>query len=354
MVSQPPQQSVKRATIKDVANVAGVSVTTVSNALNGRTEAMSPETLLRIQQTIRTLNYRPSQVARSLVTKQTATIGVVLAEIDTPLFFQTLNDIETLARQADHNILLATAKSTLADEAQVLDLLLEKQVDGLILLSTSVYLEENHLLNLPLSAPPMVLINRSIPFTGRFDHINFDHTQGVADAVTYLVSLGHRRIAHMTGPQSRASTIERLNGYRLGLKKHNLSYVEDYVCPADFDQAPQTWEVTTLKLLNTSPPPTAIIAANDRVAAITIRTLQNHGLHIPRDISVIGIDDQPFCTYLNPALTTVQLPLIEASRQATRFVLELITGQRTVAQNVLLPCPLIVRESTGPAPGDAV
>lgn len=350
MVSQSPQQSAKRATIKDVASVAGVSVTTVSNALNGRTEAMTPETLLRIQQTIRALNYRPSQVARSLVTKQTATIGVILAEIDTPLFFQTLNDIETLARQADHNILLATVNSNLADEAQVLDLLLEKQVDGLILLSTSVIIEENHLANLPLSAPPVVLINRSIPFSGRFDQINFDHTQGVADAIDYLVSLGHRRIAHMTGPQARGSTVERLRGYRLGLTKHNLPFVKDYVCPADFDQSPKTWEQATLKLLAVTPRPTAIIAANDRVAAITIRTLQNQGLHIPQDISVVGIDDQPFCTYLNPALTSVQLPLIEASRRATQLLLEMISGQRRPAQNVMLPCSLIVRESTGPAP----
>lgn len=353
-MSQSPPQSSKRATIKDVASEAGVSVTTVSNALNGRTEAMTPETLLRIQQTIRALNYRPSQVARSLVTKQTATIGVILAEIDTPLFFQTLNDIETVARQADHNILLATTKHNLADETQVLDLLLEKQVDGLILLSTSVIVEENYLINLPLSTPPIVLINRSMPFSGRFDHINFDHKQGVIDAVDYLVSLGHRHIAHMTGPQTRSSTLERLKGYRLGLKKRNLPFVDDYVCPADFDQSPQTWELATLKLLAASPRPTAIIAANDRVAAIAIRTIQNQGLHIPRDISVIGIDDQPFCTYLNPSLTTVQLPLIAASRQATQFVLELIAGKRSTANNVLLPCPLIVRESTGPAPENTV
>ncbi|GAB4426105.1 MAG: catabolite control protein A [Anaerolineae bacterium] len=333
--------------------MAGVSVTTVSNALNGRTEAMAPETLLRIQQTIRALNYRPSQVARSLVTKQTATIGVVLAEIDTPLFFQTLNDIETVARQADHNILLATTKHNLSDEAQVLDLLLEKQVDGLILLSTSVLVEDNYLAGLPLSTPPIVLINRSIPFNGRFDQISFDHRQGVTDAVTYLVSLGHRRIAHLTGPQSRVSTLERLKGYRLGLAQHNLPFVEDYLRPADFDQSPATWERATLKLLSVSPRPTAVIAANDRVAAIVMRTAQNQGLQIPRDISIIGIDDQPFCLYLNPALTTVQLPLIEASRKATRLLLEMIGGQRSTAQNVILPCPLIVRESTGPAPAGA-
>jgi LacI family transcriptional regulator len=353
MVSQSRQRTAKRATIKDVANAAGVSVTTVSNVLNGRTEAMTSETLLRIQQTIRQLNYRPSQVARSLVTQQTSTIGVIITEIDTPLFFQTLNDIETVARKADHNILLATTTHNLADEPQVFDLLLEKQVDGIILLSISVLTEKNYLADLPTSIPPIVLINRAVPFTGRFDQINFDHVQGMVNALDHLVSLGHRRIAHLIGPQTRASTHERLKGYRLGLKKHNLSFDENLVRPGNYNHSPAAWEQSTLELLAVSPRPTAIIAANDRVAAIALRTVQNAGLRVPNDISIVGIDDQPFCTYLNPTLTTVQLPIIEGSRTATKLLLELISGQRSVAQHIVLPCPLIVRESTGIAPDGA-
>ena len=350
MVSRSRQKTAKRATIKDVANAAGVSVTTVSNVLNGRTEAMTQETLLRIQQTIRQLNYRPSQVARSLVTQQTGTIGVIITEIDTPLFFQTLNDIETVAREANHNILLATTAHNLADEPQVFDLLLEKRVDGIIVLSISVLTKENYLAELPTSIPPVVLINRAVPFTGRFDQINFDHVQGMRRALDYLVSLGHQHIAHLVGPQTRASTHERLKGYRQGLAAHKLAFDENYVRPGNYDQPAETWEQSTLELLAATPRPTAIIAANDRVAAIALRTVQNAGLRVPDDISIIGIDDQPFCTYLNPRLTTIRLPIIDGSRLATKLLLELISGQRSVAQHTVLACPLIIRESTGPAP----
>ena len=144
-MSQPGQRSSKRATIKDVAQTAGVSVTTVSNVLNDRTNAMSPETLQRIQDTMHALNYRPSRVARSLVTNNTATIGLIIAEIDTPLFLQAINTIEPVARNAEHNILLSTTGSDLKDEPQAVELLLEKQVDGIIILSTSAYYEQNYL-----------------------------------------------------------------------------------------------------------------------------------------------------------------------------------------------------------------
>jgi LacI family transcriptional regulator len=350
MVSQTRPRSIKRATIKDVAQAAGVSVTTVSNVLNGRTEAMADETLQRIQATIRLLNYRPSRVARSLVTQQTGTVGVIIAEIDTPLFFQTLNSIETVAREADHNILLATTSKNLKDEPQVVDLLLEKRVDGIIILSTSAYLEHNHLLDLPPSMPPIVLINRVTPFEGRFDQIDFDHFHGVVNAVDYLAGLGHKLIAHLVGPENRGSTHDRLNGYKAGLEQHRLPLIEAYVVPGNFDQPPENWEKSTLELINVSPRPTAIIAANDRVAAVVMRTIQKAGLRVPEEISIIGIDNQPFCIYLNPALTTVQLPVIEAAEIATNMLLGKLSGQRAEAEQVILPCPLIVRESTGPVP----
>ncbi|MCG3209539.1 MAG: HTH-type transcriptional repressor CytR [Anaerolineae bacterium] len=349
MASQSRLRETRRATIKDVAHAAGVSVTTVSNALNGRTEAMTEETLQRIQQTIRALNYRPSRVARSLVTQHTATIGVIITEIVTPLFLQALNDIESIARDAEHNILLATTADKLEEEAQVFDLLLEKQVDGIIFLSTSVYTDNSFLENLPSSVPPIVLINRTNQFHSHFDQINFDNINGIRQAVDYLVQLGHRYIGHLVGPANRASSAERLSGYLAALEKHQLLYGQDYVRPGDFEKDPLEWEASTRELLALSPRPTAIIAANDRVAAIVMRTVQRAGLRIPEDISIIGIDNQPFCTYLNPMLTTIQLPISEAGRQATRMLLARIENPRQQTHQEILACPLIVRESTGAA-----
>lgn len=345
MVPQPSQQRGKRVTIKDVASAAGVSVTTVSNALNGRVEAMTEGTLARIQEAIRTLNYRPSSVARSMVTRRTATIGLIIAEIETPLFLQALKVIEPIARAANHNILVCSAQNFEA-EKQAVELLLEKQVDGIIFLSQSRYVENDYLADLPDSAPPIILINRTTNLE-RFDRIYWNNTDGVVKAMDYLVQAGHCKIAHLRGPDSRRSSVERLEGYKIGLQKHNLEYRPEYVVMGDYELAPEVWKDNTLKLLAVSPRPTAILASNDTVGAVVIRTIQQAGLRIPQDITVIGNDNQPFCIYLNPALTTVELPIIEAGRQAIEMLLERLKKQTKESEYRILPCPLIIRESSG-------
>lgn len=336
----------RQITIKEVAEAANVSITTVSNVLNGRTAEMAEATLLRVQEAIQALNYRPNNVARSLVTQRTASIGVLIAEFDTPLFLQALNSIETIARSANHNILLCTAKN-LEDERHAVNLLLEKQVDGLIFLSTSAYLEHDYLLNLPATLPPTVLVNRAVN-QSKFHQIDFDDASGVIGAIDYLVALGHRRIAHLYGPQRRHSSARRIRGYELGLAQHHLAYDDRYVRPGDYEADRSLWAQSTEELLQTSPRPTAIIAANDSVATVVMRTVRQAGLRIPDDISVVGIDNQPFSALLDPALTTIQLPLVEAGKRA----IELLLGEHHQADHVALPCPLIVRESTGPVTGE--
>lgn len=338
------QQQSKRATIKDVAQAAGVSVTTVSNVINGRTEAMAAETLLRVKETIRLLNYRPSRVARSLVTNQTATIGVIVNEISTPLFLQAINFIEPIARRADYNILLCIAIN-LDDEQQAVNLLLEKDVDGIIFLSNSFYLDKDFLTELALIAPPVILVNRTTTDT-RFDQILFDNTAGMVAAVDHLVQLGHRLIAHLHGETGRRSFADRLKGYRAALDRHHLEYREEWARLTDYQASQESWEQATLELLDLSPRPTAIVAANDVIAATVLRTVQRAGLLVPRDISILGFDDQHFCTYLQPALTTVQIPIVEAGKRAIEILLARLGGEPTEREHTILPCPLVVREST--------
>ncbi len=221
-------------------------------------------------------------------------------------------------------------------------------MDGIIFLSISTYLDDDFLGGLPASAPPIVLVNRTTRLN-RFDQIHWDNISGIVQAVDYLVQLGRRRIGHLKGPLNRRSTDERLQGYRLGLGQNGLAYDEAYVRSGDFTASPESWHQSTLELLNLPTPPTAIIAADDIVAATVIRTVQCAGLRVPEDISVMGIDDQPyFCTYLNPALTTVQLPIVEAGKLAIQMLLDHMTGQRKKAKRVVLPCPLVMRESCGP------
>jgi DNA-binding LacI/PurR family transcriptional regulator len=324
--------------------MAEVSPTTVSNVLNSRTDAMSPPTLQRVQAAIRRLKYRPSNAARGLVTHRSATIGLIIAEIETPLFLQALHHIEPIARASGYNVLLCIARN-LADERQALDLLLEKQVDGIIFLSTSQYLDDRHLLELKNTGLPVVLVNRA---TGHafFDQINWDNSNGLSQAVEHLIKLGHRDIALLRGPEKRHSSVERLNGYRLALECQGIPFREEYVQPGDFTAPPEQWRQSTLNLLALAPRPTAIIASDDIVAAIVISTLQRAGLRIPHDISVIGFDDQSICTFLNPALSTIQLPIIEAGKLAGKVLLQRIANDRIEIQHLTLQCKLICRDST--------
>jgi DNA-binding LacI/PurR family transcriptional regulator len=335
----------KPVTIKDVAREAGVSITTVSNVLNDRTASMSKATLQRVLQVMQDLSYRPNPLARGLVTRRTATIGVVLAEIETSLFLRALNQIEPIARKAGYSVLMSNANDP-AKEYEVLQLLIEKRVDGLIFLSVSELVKDDHVPELERLHIPTVLVNRAKTYPN-LDQINWDDTAGVTQAVEHLIRLGHRRIAHLCGPKRRRSGQNRLQGYKAALEKHGIPYRSEYVCPGDYTDTETLWQRSTLRLLQLSPQPTAVVASDDTVAASAIKTLQRAGLDVPRDIAVVGVDDQRFGTYLNPALTTVRLPVLEAGRRAVKMVLERIAGTRNESAHVTLPCSLIVRESCG-------
>lgn len=333
----------RAATIKDVARQAGVSITTVSNVLNERTDSMSEQTLERVQHVMQELNYRPNALARGLVTQQTATIGVVINEIETPLFLHALNTIEPIARSAGYNVLMSNARDP-AEEPEVVQVLLEKRVDGFIFLCVSEITDDDDIPELQRLGRPAVLVNRARHYR-TLDQIDWDDAGGVIQAVDYLFDLGHRQIAHLSGPPQRRSGAQRLAGYRTALQRHGLPYCEDYVRPGDYTGDPDSWRRSTWALLQLDRRPTAIVASDDIVAAVAIKTIQQAGLRVPEDVSVIGIDDQHFCTYLNPPLTTIRLPVLEAGRQAVQVVLDHIAGERSEPEHVLLPCSLVIRDS---------
>ncbi len=341
------RQANKRVTIKDIAQLAGVSVSTVSNVLNNRTDAMTEQTLERVLAVMDELHYRPNLMARGLVTRRTATIGVIIAEIETPLFLQALSYMESIARKAGHNLLIAKARS-IDDEKQAIKVLTAKQVDGLIFLSVSQYFDDAHLIELRDPDIPVVLVNRATRHN-EFDHINWDDTAGVEQATEHLIRLGHQCIAHLRGPLSRQSGANRLEGYRKAIERHGLTYREDYVRPGDYTMSAEQWRQSTLELLDLSPRPTAILASDDVVAAVVMQAIHRAKLRIPQDVAVVGFDDQHFSPFLHPALTTVRMPVLAAGKRAVELVLGKITGERVETEHILLPCTLVIRESCGAA-----
>lgn len=340
---QTARQASRRVTIKDVARAADVSVTTVSNVLNGREKAMSSETLQRVREAIRTLNYHPNGIARGLVTRRSATIGLVLAEITNPLFLQALNVIEPLSREAGYNVVMCNVLS-LEDERRSSRLLLERRVDGIIFLYTTQPRDDSHLYHIEMAGVPCVIVNRGTRYDA-FDQINWDYEGGLVAAVEFLIQRGHRVISLLEGPPARVATAQRLRGYRRALEAHGLTYRADYVQPGDHLAPPESWVQSTMNLLRLSPRPTAIVTSDDYVAAVVMRTLRRNGLHVPQDVSVIGFDDQPFCDYLDPRLTSVRAPVLEAGRIAVELLLQRMGASQRSPEFHLLPCELIIRES---------
>lgn len=313
---------------------------------------MTADTEEIVRAAIKKLHYRPNSLARSLARQRTSTIGVIVIELETPLFLQGLPQIEQLGRQSSYNILFCSAKN-LQDEKEALDLLVEKQVEGVLFLSTSEIIDDSHIAALHRVGLPMVLINRSARM-GLFDKVYWDNQGGIADAVTYLFANGHRRIAFMRGPANRRSAAERLEGYRIGLERCEIPFREEYVGLGDYSDLPERWEESVRVLFDANPRPTAVISSDDIVAVSVIQTAKRIGIRVPDDISVVGVDNQPFCDYLEPPLTTVQLPVIEACRQATQLLLGRIAGKHRRPVQRILKCPLIIRRSTaGAARSDA-
>jgi LacI family transcriptional regulator len=340
----------RRATIVQVAKLAGVSVTTVSNVLNNRADAMRPATRARVLEATSVLGYHPSQVARSLANRQTATVGLVISEIATPLFFGAVSIIERVARESNFNVLLCHA-STTDEEQNALDLLQEKEVEGIIFLSTSEFRSDGALTRLA-DRIPIVTINRA-GTGGAFDRINWDNAQGIATGVKHLNRLGHRRIGFLRGPSDRQGTDERFQGYRFGLAECGLEFTGQCVVSGDYTAGPAEWQHATEQLLAGPSRPTAVIASDDSVAAVVMRTLQSHGLRVPDDLAVLGVDDQPFAELLSPALTTVRLPIIEAGQRAITLLLERLGNPTRDAVNLMLPTTLVVRMSCGAALNNA-
>jgi LacI family transcriptional regulator len=334
----------RRVTIRDVAREAGVSVTTVSNVMNGRVASMTPETLTRVEETIRELGYRRNANARGLVRRKTSTIGLVIAEIETPLFLQAITVVQPAAQRAGYDVFIHSANDE-ASEARAVDLLLEQDVAGVVFLSTSGATRHDHLQPLIDAGKPVVLVNRA-GAPESLDRVGWDNAGGIVALVDHLVALGHRRISHLAGPPHRQSSGDRLRGFLEGVARHGLTASPERVRSVDYAADPETWRVATLALISTEPRPTAIIAADDMVAAVAMQALHDAGLAVPWEISIAGVDDQPFASLLSPALTTVRLPVLEAGHRAIAMLLDRLAGHAPPPRHEILPCPLIVRVSS--------
>jgi len=345
-VSTPPSRLGKRGqpTIYDVARLAGVSTATVSRSLNG-TGQIAPSTQLAIESAIRELGYQPNRVARSLVTRSTQTIALLLPDITNPFYGALVSGIEQRTLELGYTILLCTTEDDPAREETYLDLLRSKQVDGALV--DGLLLPADRLARFAAEGFPIVCLDRDSP-SPSVPLVQVDNRLGARLATGHLTALGHRRIAHVTGrPEMRISQ-ERIEGYRESLESAGLEYEPDLVVSGAFSE--DGGFEAGLRLFARDPAPTAVFAANDLSAVGLLEAVAESGRQVPDDVSVVGFDDLRLASYTTPPLTTVRQPAREIGERATTLLLDMTRGKRPRKLRHLLEPQLVVRRSTAAPP----
>ncbi len=336
----------KRVTAKDVAQLAGVSRTTVSLVLNNAPNVhISPETRRRVLEAARRLNYHPHAAARSLVSRRSMTLGLVLCQSPEQVFAdpflpQVLRGINDVAQAAGYRILLETV--THPEDNGYSALVLENRIDGFIL--SGPRSDDEALRSLHEEGFPIVLMGRlpdvDIPF------VDVDNVRAAYGAVEHLIRLGHTRIGMITnGPLHYTASADRLEGYRRALNDHALPYDPDLVVYGAFRE--ESGQVAMDHLLEREDPPSAVFVASDAVALGALVSIRRHGLRVPDDIALVGFDDIPLAAYVNPPLTTVRLPARRLGEEAARLLVALVEGREVESTHILLDTTLVVRASCG-------
>lgn len=307
-------------TIRDVAKAAGVGLATVSRVLNNN-GYVKPETRDRIQQAAAELGFVPNMVARSLVRKSTATIGLIIPDITNPFFPAVTRGVEDAASEAGYTVFLCNTDNDQTMEAQDVKKLRERMVDGIIFVGTS---DRRELVETLLAdGVPVVVTDRQVADLD-VDSVLVDNTAGAVAACRHLLDLGHTRIGHAAGHRLTRTGHDRFAGYTRALKDAGIRVDDALVAWGDFT-VESGYRVAQV-LLGRSPRPTAIFAANDMMAFGVMRAAQEAGVAVPDHLSVVGFDDIQMAGLVRPGLTTVRQPAYEMGRVAMCMLKERMAG----------------------------
>jgi LacI family transcriptional regulator len=333
------------ATLRDVAAAAGVHPATASRALNPETQLLvSDETARRVTDAAARLGYRPNPVARSLRTRRSFSVGVLIPDLNNPLFPPMVRGLEDRLATQGYVALLGNTDADDTRERMVFDQMRARHVDGYVLATATLH--NQVLVEAAAAEIPVVLMNRIAPDLP-FPSVSVDNEQGARAAVTHLARLGHTRIACIAGPQDTSTGLARLRGYHEGLSTNGLTADESLITYADAYSVQEGLRCCQ-ELLATGAGFTAIAAANDMVAIGCYAAFDAAGLRCPEDISVIGFNDMPFVDRLHPPLSTIRFPHYQLGTEAAQLLLERISGTDKPVKILFLAPELVVRGSTSP------
>jgi LacI family transcriptional regulator len=328
-----------RSSISDVARKAGVSKTTVSHVIN-HTRVVEEDTRQRVLDAIRDLGYRPNILARSLTTKRTGIIGMVISDGSNVFFGNMLKGVEELLLPANYGLLVCNTNEILERESHYLNLLLGLNVDGIIAAATSQ--EWGGLSEAERQNTPIVFVDRRIPeINGPF--IGVDNEQGAYLGTSHLIERAYQRIGILSGFDRLSSMRERTAGFRRAMEEHHLPVKEEWIAPSELSIA--AGQRAMRQLMMQPDRPEAVFINNNLLALGALLELKERGLRCPQEIGIVMFDDHPWAAVSDPPLTVVSQPSTELGKAAARLLLEMIRDGQSNCQDVILPCELIVRNS---------
>ena len=328
-------------TLSDVATAAGVSSTTVSRYLNNSI-VLPQATRDRIDSAIAALDYRPNLLAKRLSTGRAEAVGLVTPEIDNPFFAQLAAAVEAEAEVHGYAVYMTSTHGDRAREIEAIRRMRDRHVDGLVL--TTNRPDDGALAQLLADDDKVVLLDEDVPGIG-LSRVFVENEHGAYLATRHLIAAGHRHIALIGGPPGLMSVDERSAGFRRAMAEAGLPVAAEDVHLRDYSRA--FGREAMQDILASSRRPSAIFASSDYLAIGVLEALQNAGLAVPRDFSLVGFDDMPFAELVNPPLTTIRQPVPEMGRQAFQLLLALLNDQ-PAAPLTRLPVELVVRRSVAP------
>jgi len=302
------------------------------------------ETRARVEAAIAELQYVPNLLARSLRFKRTHTLALVLTDITNPFWTTVARGVEDAASARGFNVILCNTDESEAKQSEYLNVLLQKQVDGFLLVPARS--TPDPIILIQSQRVPTVVLDRQVP-GAQVDVVRGDSEGGAYQLVRLLLSLGHRRIAMLSGPVSISTAADRVAGYRRALQEAGLETQAELVCYGEYTQ--ESGYQMAQKALALTPRPTALFAANNFIAIGALRALREAGVRVPEDMALVSFDDIPPAFVIEPFLTVAAQPAYEMGRRATELLLARLSGQAPPeSQEIVLPTEIIMRRSSGP------
>ena len=332
------------ATIGDVARLAGVSVSTAGRALSGNGYAKQ-ETRRRVQAAAEELGYVPNHIARSLRSRTTKMVGLLIADVENTFYSVIAKNVESVLKETGNHVVLCNHNDDPKEESEYLTLLESMGVDGLIITPTP----QNRRALERLQNKGMIIVQIDRRVNGlRSDAIVVDNQRVSAQAVTHLIDRGHTRIGILTGPTRVTTAKERLAGYQSALAEHDLPFRPELVRAGSFQRDHAVQDATSL--IRSELRPTALFATNNILGEACVQALTAHRLRIPEDMSLLAFDDLPWMTLMTPHVSTVRQPIADMARSAADLLRRRLGGGDHNPTTVVFDAELVPRDSVGAAP----